>query len=54
MKNITLTCLKDGLLVVFTGRESIKIGPPLTINKKALIKGLKILDYAIIKETKKI
>lgn len=54
VKNITLTCLKDGLLVVFTGRESIKIGPPLTINKKALIKGLKILDYAIIKETKKI
>ena len=53
VKNITLACLKNGLLVVFTGRESIKIGPPLTINKKALIKGLKILDNAIIEEARK-
>ena len=32
-----------GLLVVHTGRESIKIGPPLTISKNALNEGLKII-----------
>ena len=28
------------MLVVYTGRESIKIGPPLTITKSALIEGI--------------
>lgn len=33
----------SGLLVVHTGRESIKIGPPLTITKSALKEGLNII-----------
>lgn len=40
-------CMQKGLLVVHTGRESIKIGPPLTIPDDALIEGVSILDEAI-------
>ena len=40
-------CMRKGLLVVHTGRESIKIGPPLTIPDDALQEGIEILDEAI-------
>jgi 4-aminobutyrate aminotransferase-like enzyme len=40
-------CLKKGLLLVHTGRESIKIGPPLTITFDALKEGLDILEIVI-------
>ena len=40
-------CMQRGLLVVHTGRESIKIGPPLTIQDDALIEGLAVLGEAI-------
>jgi 4-aminobutyrate aminotransferase / (S)-3-amino-2-methylpropionate transaminase / 5-aminovalerate transaminase len=40
-------CMQKGLLVVHTGRESIKIGPPLTISEKCLREGLEVLDEAI-------
>ena len=40
-------CMRKGLLVVHTGRESIKIGPPLTIPDDALLEGIDILDEAI-------
>ncbi|MCX5698515.1 MAG: aminotransferase class III-fold pyridoxal phosphate-dependent enzyme [Candidatus Omnitrophica bacterium] len=39
--------MQKGLLMVHTGRESIKIGPPLTIPDKALIEGLAVLAEAI-------
>lgn len=39
-------CMQKGLLVVHTGRESIKIGPPLIIPDKALLEGIKVLDEA--------
>ena len=39
--------IKNKLLVVRTGRESIKLGPPLTINKKELMQGIKILEKSI-------
>ena len=42
-----IECLNNGLLVVHTGRESIKIGPPLTISLSALKEGLEVLDYSI-------
>ena len=44
---ICFEAAKNGLLLVRTGRESIKIGPPLIINKKELDEGLKILDKSI-------
>lgn len=39
--------LDRGLILVYTGRESIKIGPPLIIADKNLKKGLQILDGVI-------
>lgn len=41
------TCMQKGLLVVHTGRESVKMGPPLTISDDALLEGLSVLDEAI-------
>lgn len=40
-------CMQKGLLVVHTGRESIKIAPPLTIPDEALLEGLSIIDEAL-------
>ena len=47
--------MQKGLLLVHTGRESIKIGPPLTIPDEALEEGLDAFDEAIaetIQDTK--
>jgi 4-aminobutyrate aminotransferase-like enzyme len=40
-------CYEKGLLVVHTGRESIKLGPPLTITDEALLEGIEVLDLCI-------
>ncbi len=40
-------CEENGLLVVHTGRESVKLAPPLTISDNALNIGLDILDECI-------
>jgi len=40
-------CMQKGLLVVHTGRESIKIGPPLIISDDALIEGIDVIREAI-------
>lgn len=40
-------CMQKGLLVVHTGRESIKMGPPLTISDAALLEGVEVLGEAI-------
>jgi len=40
-------CMQKGLLVVHTGRESIKIGPPLTIADEALLEGIDVLGESI-------
>lgn len=40
-------CYQKGLLVVHTGRESIKIGPPLTIPTEALIEGISVISESI-------
>ncbi len=44
---ISEKCLQKGLLVVHTGRESIKLAPPLCIEKDALTEGLLVFDEAI-------
>ena len=49
-QNVSLVaekCMQKGLLVVHTGRESIKIGPPLTITDDALIEGIAIISESI-------
>ena len=53
LKKICFGAMQNGLLVVYTGRESIKIGPPLTITKKAIKEGLQILQEQIFKVLKK-
>ena len=47
LKLLVEKCMKDGLLLVYTGRESVKIGPPLTITKDAIIEGTKIIEKNI-------
>jgi len=39
--------MQKGLLLVHTGRESIKIGPPLTIPEEALIEGIEVFAESI-------
>ena len=39
--------MQRGLILVHTGRESIKIGPPLSITEDALIEGIQVLDECI-------
>jgi 4-aminobutyrate aminotransferase-like enzyme len=45
-------CMQKGLLVVHTGRESIKIGPPLTITVEAIKEGVGVLDESIFEVIK--
>jgi len=40
-------CMQRGLLVVHTGRESIKLAPPLSIHEEALLEGLHVLESSI-------
>jgi 4-aminobutyrate aminotransferase-like enzyme len=49
LKEVCTECMENGLLVVYTGRESIKIGPPLTISESALKEGVNVLDNSITK-----
>ena len=49
LKKICFGSMQNGLLVVYTGRESIKIGPPLVISKKAIKEGLEVLEEQITK-----
>ena len=46
------SAMRKGLLIVHTGRESIKIGPPLTIPQEALLEGLNVLQDSIDECTK--
>jgi len=41
-------CLQKGLLVVHTGRESTKIGPPLIITEDALLEGIGVIRESIL------
>ena len=40
--------MQSGLLLIHTGRESIKIAPPLTITSEALEEGLDVLESIIL------
>lgn len=40
-------CMEKGVLLVHTGRESIKLGPPLTIEDDALVEALVTLEDSI-------
>ena len=44
---ISELAFQRGLLVVHTGRESIKLAPPLNISKEALLEGVDVLNSCI-------
>ena len=44
---ISEKCMQKGLLVVHTGRESIKLGPPLTITDEAISEAIQIIEESI-------
>eukprot|EP01052_Picozoa_sp_SAG31_P068296 SAG31_NODE_27103_length_431_cov_0.978916_1_plen_83_part_00 len=46
--DVCITCLRRGLLVVHTGRESLKLTPPLCISEPALLEGLAVLEQALV------
>ena len=46
-------CMQKGLLVVHTGRESIKLGPPLIITDEAINEALQVISESIKEVTKK-
>jgi 4-aminobutyrate aminotransferase-like enzyme len=48
VSRIAEKCMQKGLLVVHTGRESIKIGPPLVISDEALQEGLSVIRESIL------
>lgn len=39
--------MQKGLILVHTGRESIKIGPPLTIPDEALVEGVSVIEECL-------
>jgi 4-aminobutyrate aminotransferase/(S)-3-amino-2-methylpropionate transaminase len=51
---ISEKCLQTGLLVVHTGRESIKLAPPLMITEEALMDGVETFGRAISESIKKL
>lgn len=49
-------CMQKGVLVVHTGRESIKLAPPLTITDDALNEGIEVIEESldeILKESQR-
>jgi len=44
---VCMECMYHGVLLVHTGIESVKLGPPLTITNQHLVTGLKILEGVI-------
>jgi 4-aminobutyrate aminotransferase / (S)-3-amino-2-methylpropionate transaminase / 5-aminovalerate transaminase len=44
---ISEKAFQKGLLVVHTGRESIKLAPPLSITKEAMLEGLEVIEQCI-------
>lgn len=44
--DICKICLKNGVLLVNTNRDSIKLGPPLVITKREIIDSMKVLSNA--------
>ena len=51
---ISEKCFQKGLLVVHTGRESIKLAPPLLINEEAMHEGLNVFEEAIKESIKEL
>jgi len=47
-KQVAERCLERGLMIVNTGRNTLKIGPPLIISEKLLLQGLGVINDSIM------
>lgn len=45
---VSKKCLEKGLMIVNTGRNTLKIGPPLTISQQNLNRGLDIIEESVM------
>tara|TARA_Y100000389_G_C17375426_1_gene471367 strand:- start:659 stop:1216 length:558 start_codon:yes stop_codon:yes gene_type:complete len=45
---VSWECFKRGVFVVHTGRESIKLGPPLIISEEALYESLDVIEQVLM------
>ena len=48
--SVAKRCIQNGILPVYTGRNSIKFGPPLTITKDAIIEAVSVLETCLEQE----
>ena len=46
-ENVVDICIQSGVLPVRTSRESIKLGPPLTITLEAIEESMQVINSAI-------
>ena len=44
---VTKRCVNNGVLPVWTKRESVKLGPPLTISESAIIESMGVIKDSI-------
>ena len=44
---VTEYCVKNGVITVWTKRESVKLGPPLTISTDAIVESMDVIKEAI-------
>jgi len=49
-KRVAVRCLETGLLLIETGRGTLKIAPPLCITREALLEGIACIGCALEKE----
>ena len=48
--SVAKRCIQNGVLPVYTGRNSIKFGPPLTISKEAIAEAGSIIKMCLEQE----
>jgi 4-aminobutyrate aminotransferase-like enzyme len=47
-KSVCYNCVDRGLIPVFTGKQTVKLAPPLTIPQSAMMEGLNVFDESVL------
>jgi acetylornithine/LysW-gamma-L-lysine aminotransferase len=53
VKDILMNLMKEGVLMLYSGRNILRILPPLVISKEDITKVLETLDVVLTKEEQK-
>ena len=53
VKDILMNLMKEGILMLYSGRNILRILPPLVISKEDITKVLQTLDIVLTKEEQK-